>query len=251
VLIVGLGITPSTANGAASRNSHRFNGTPTVGALFLPGGYPALHTCTASVVRSKHRDIILTAAHCMTKGSDAGYTFVPGYHDGQAPYGTWKTVASYGSRHWRHQSKHSPHYDWAFLRVADHHDGDRIVHLQDVVGGNRLGHAPKAGRHVHVPGYVVGAADKPITCRAPVYLHHGYPAFDCGGYQGGVSGSPWLVGHGKVRTIVGVIGGLHQGGCTPDTSYSARLGKAIHRVRRHAERHRHGEHFPAAPGDGC
>jgi hypothetical protein len=97
----------------------------------------------------------------------------------------------------------------------------------------------------------LGTADKPITCRAPVYFLKGYPAFNCGGYQGGVSGSPWLVGHGKVRTVVGIIGGLHQGGCTPGTSYSAALGGAAHAALKRAAHHRRADTFPAPPGDGC
>ncbi|MBV9487089.1 MAG: signal peptide-containing protein, partial [Frankiaceae bacterium] len=74
-----------------------------------------LHTCTASVVRSKHRDLIVTAAHCVRKGDGSGYTFVPGYNDGKTPYGVWRTVAAYGAAKWRHQGKRSTQRDWAFL----------------------------------------------------------------------------------------------------------------------------------------
>ena len=187
----------------------------------------------------------------MQNGTDAGYTFVPGYHDGQTPYGVWQTTAAYGSPKWIHQRKASTQRDWAFLRVASQTGHGKVVKLQDVVGGNRLGAAPKPKTNVRVPGYGVGAVDKPITCRAPVYFHQGYPAFNCGGYVGGVSGSPWLVGRGKVRTVVGIIGGLHQGGCTPDTSYSSRLGKAAHAALKRAAHHRHADTFPPPPGDGC
>jgi hypothetical protein len=243
---------PSTAAPEATGPSARhFAGTPTVGALYLPNAYPLIHTCTASVVRSKSRNVIVTAAHCLRKGTDAGYTFVPGYHDGKAPYGAWKTTAAFGSPHWLHQGKSSPRHDWAFLRVASRTIDGKVRRLQQVVGGNRLGHSPKRGRRVQVPGYVVGSRDKPITCRAPVYRHAGYPAFNCGGYQGGVSGSPWLTGHHKVRTIVGIIGGLHQGGCSSSTSYSSPLGAGARALLQRAGRHRHGDSFPSPPGDGC
>jgi hypothetical protein len=236
---------------AHHRESHSFSGTPTVGALFLPGFYPALHTCTASVVRSKHHNLIVTAAHCIQQGDGSGYMFVPGYNADKPRYGVWQTTAVFGAAKWRHQRHGSTQRDWAFLRVAPRTAHGHLVQLQDVVGGNRLGVAPKPKTKVRVPGYTVGMFDQPITCRAPVYRHQGFPAFDCGGYQGGVSGSPWLVGHGKVRIVVGIIGGLHQGGCSPATSYSSRLGKAIHSVRHRAEHHRKGDAFPAAPGDGC
>lgn len=193
----------------------------------------------------------MTAAHCMAKGADAGYTFVPGYHDGQAPYGAWKTTAAFASPAWIHQRKTSTQHDWAFLRVANKTKNGKVMRLQDVVGGNRLGTAPKAGSMARIPGYVLGALDKPITCRAPVYFHQGFPAFNCGGFGGGVSGSAWLAGRGKIRTVVGVIGGLHQGGCMDSTSYSSRLGSAARTVLKRAAHHRFGDTFPAAPGDGC
>lgn len=236
---------------AASRKAHSFSGTPTVGALFVANAYPALHTCTASVVRSKSHDVIVTAAHCIQSGSAKGYQFAPGYHDGQTPYGVWTVTAAYGSPKWIHQRAASTQRDWAFLRVAAQSRNGKLRRLQDVVGGSRLGAAPKPRTKVQVPGYAVGALDKPITCRAPVYFHQGYPAFNCGGYVGGVSGSPWLRGHGKTRTIVGIIGGLHQGGCTPATSYSSRLGRAAHGSLRRAAHHRRPDTFPAPPGDGC
>jgi hypothetical protein len=239
------------APAAPPRTAHHFAGTPTVGALFLPSAYPAIHTCTASVVRSKSRNIIVTAAHCMEKGKDAGYTFVPGYHDGQAPYGTWTTTAAFASPKWLRQTSTATRRDVAFLRVANHTSSGTVKRLQQVVGGNRLGTAPKSGRMVRVPGYVVGSLDEPITCRAPVYRHARFPAFDCGGYQGGVSGSPWLVGHRKVRTAVGIIGGLHQGGCSPSTSYSSPLGHWSKALLKRAVHHREGDTFPNPPGDGC
>ena len=63
-----------------------------VGALFgaerrssLPGG----HFCTASVVHSPNRDLVVTAAHCLDGSGDGDLVFVPGYRDGRAPYGVW------------------------------------------------------------------------------------------------------------------------------------------------------------------
>jgi hypothetical protein len=241
----------STTQPASPPTSHHFGGTPTVGALFLPGAYPAFHSCSASVVRSKSRNIIVTAAHCLRKGADAGYTFVPGYHDGQAPYGTWTTTAAFASPKWLRQTSTATRHDVAFLRVANHTSGGTVKRLQQVVGGNQLGTAPKSGRKVRIPGYVLGSLDKPITCRAPVYHHAGFPAFNCSGYSGGVSGSPWLAGHRTVRRVVGIIGGLHQGGCSPSTSYSSPLGGWATTLLKRAAHHRHGDTFPNPPSDGC
>ena len=55
--------------------------------------------------------------------------------------------------------------------------------------------------------------------------------FDCGGYTGGTSGSPWVTNFSartRTGTIVGVVGGYQQGGDTPAVSYSSYLGDAVH-----------------------
>src|SRR5260370_12439298 len=77
-----------------------FTGTPTVGALFLTdpsGNLTAEHFCTASVVDSPERDLIITAAHCVDGGSHQGLriAYVPGYHDGKQPYGAWTAVRAF------------------------------------------------------------------------------------------------------------------------------------------------------------
>ena len=56
----------------------------------------------------------------------------------------------------------------------------------------------------------------------------GFPTFDCHGFVGGSSGSPWLTidanGH---ATIHGVIGGLKQGGCHEYRSHSSAFNDAV------------------------
>jgi hypothetical protein len=43
-----------------------YDGTPAVGALFtISGGHLGTHFCTASVVNSPVKDLVITAAHCM------------------------------------------------------------------------------------------------------------------------------------------------------------------------------------------
>ncbi len=62
----------------------------------------------------------------------------------------------------------------------------------------------------------------PITCTAKVYFEGVYPAFNCNPYIGGTSGSPWLAPTPEGVMVVGLIAGLHQGGCYTYTSYSPR-----------------------------
>jgi hypothetical protein len=79
-----------SAGGPAS--AHAALVAPRVGALFVRDGDDD-HFCTASVVSSPGRDLLVTAAHCINGGDGSGYrsdiVFIPDYRDGVAPYGIW------------------------------------------------------------------------------------------------------------------------------------------------------------------
>lgn len=112
--------------------------------------------CTASVVRSRSRDLLVTAAHCVREIGPRGrfhkkITFIPGYSakadpdDGhnygvRAPYGVWRVRKAWVAPRWKrsHADFYDPSrpirfsaYDMAVVSVAPRH-GRRI---QDVVGG--------------------------------------------------------------------------------------------------------------------
>ncbi|MER6025334.1 serine protease [Streptomyces sp. NPDC001851] len=200
-----------TVDAVANRHTLR------VGALFgadradhLAGG----HFCTASVVHSPQRDLIVTAAHCVSNADNA-LVFAPGYRDGKAPYGVWKVDRRYLPDGWaKNQDEDS---DLAFATVAEL-DGRRI---EDVVGGNRF-----------VPGIATGATavtlvgypdprETPISCtNKPVPDGSSQQRINCPAFTVGTSGSPWINGDGQV---VGVLGGRDEGGTTDDVSYSVVL----------------------------
>lgn len=186
------------------------------GVLFFPsiaGLMPALdlyHPCSASVVQSSGRDLVVTAAHCLY-GTGATIEFVPGFHNGQAPDGVWTVTRLYVSPSW--QLSQDPAADVAFLQVAPL-NGRQI---QDVVGGRALA-APSVGAPVTVSGFPL-QSNVASSCTAPLQLTQGYPSVTCpgGGMVDGVSGGAWVQG----GHVVGVVGGLQQGGCSPDVAYSA------------------------------
>lgn len=233
---------------APSPTAQHFAGVRTVGPLFVPGAYPGFHSCTASVVRTTGGNVIMTAAHCVT-GTGAGYSFAPGYDKGTTPYGVWSVTAAYGAPAWI--ARQDPQRDWAFLTVARQQVDGRSRSLQSITGAHRLGRSAAAGDRVKVIGYGVGRDDEALRCTIDVYVHDSYPAFDCDGYVGGTSGSPWLRRTQRGVVVSGDIGGLHQGGCTPATSYSPRLGKPAHRALGRAEAGGAGDVFPAPGSDGC
>ena len=191
------------------------------GVLFFPsvaGLMPRLdviHPCSASVVHSAGHDLVATAAHCLY-GAGPTIEFVPGFHDGRAPFGVWSVSRLYVESSWK--SSEDPRADVAFLRIAPL----RGRQIEDVVGARRLG-TPVVGARVTVSGFPL-QSDIPRTCTGILRLTAGYPTVRCpgGGMVDGVSGGAWVQG----GILVGVVGGLEQGGCSPQIAYSARFGTA-------------------------
>jgi V8-like Glu-specific endopeptidase len=203
-----------------------FAGTPAVGALFTvtSGGGLGGHFCSASVVDSPARDLVITAAHCVGGGGSTQIAFVPGYDNGRMPYGIWRVTRVIVDQSWI--SSADPNADVAFLTVA----GPGGARIQDITGGERLGIGQPAGQYVRVVGYPQ-ATNVPIRCGnlarrfSPTQL-----VFDCGGYTDGTSGGPLLEDVNPTTglgTVTGVIGGYQQGGDTPSVSYAARFGALV------------------------
>jgi hypothetical protein len=200
-----------------------------VGALFPAGRRSRLaggHFCTASVVHSTHRNLVVTAAHCLDADNDGDLVFVPGYRDGRAPYGVWRVHRRFLPDGWaKGQDEDS---DVAFAVLEDR--GGKGV--EDVVGGNRFVTGVATGATaVTVTGYP-NSTEKPVSCTNKPTLHsRTQQRIDCPDLSGGTSGSPWVNGD---RQVVGVLGGHEQGGVTDDISYSVVLGSEAAELYRDA-----------------
>src|SRR5581483_3074334 len=126
------------------------------------------------------RSVIMTAAHCVRSGTAKGYEFAPGFHDGKAPYGMWRVTAAYAAPGWiRHFDTRD---DFAFLLVAPKRIAGKLRHLQDVTGGNHLGHTPAAGSTATVIGYPLGIGGSGIHCRSTIYRKGPFSGFNCNGF---------------------------------------------------------------------
>ncbi|WP_222853989.1 trypsin-like serine peptidase [Fodinicola acaciae] len=196
-----------------------------VGGLFyhdVDGG----HFCTASVVDSPGRDMILTAAHCVySEGSPrSDIAFVPDYNAGQMPYGVWTPTNIVVDDRWK--SNEDPDVDVAFVELAPN-NGRRIA---DVIGANELVFNADSDQIVRVTGYP-SSQDAPITCvNRSSRLSASQLRFACAGFSGGTSGSPWQAAFDpatETGAIVGLIGGYEGGGDTDDVSYSPYFGDDI------------------------
>jgi len=214
-------------------NGESFTGTAAVGALFSStNGKLDNHFCTASVVNSPVGDLAITAAHCVADRSGT-IMFVPGYHDGDVPYGMWQVTKVYMDQAWT--SSQSQGDDVAFLKLTQPGSG---VPIEDVTGAESLATGTPVRQLVQVIGYPDGKGE-PIDCEnwtsQPMT---GQLEFDCGGYTDGTSGGPFLAdvnastGQG---TVIGVIGGLDQGGYTPQVSYSIEFESNVAGLYKEAE----------------
>jgi len=132
-----------------------------VGALFFRDE-TGDHFCTASVVVSPAKDLLITAAHCINGGrGSSGYKsdieFIPDYRNGAAPLGVWTPAKLLVAPQWADSS--DPDFDVGFV-VLRPNDGRDI---QQVLGANRLGTDLREQYLVHVTGYP-DSDGAPITC---------------------------------------------------------------------------------------
>ncbi|MGE0217721.1 trypsin-like serine peptidase [Mycolicibacterium sp.] len=209
---------------------------PRVGAVFL-GGQTA-HACTAATLASRSHTLILTAAHCLAGGVEAG--FVPGFEGAAEPGAVGRVEAVFLDPRWLRDQ--DPVADFAIARVTyddpDAAPGDGLV----------LGSTPRPGTVVTVTGYPAGEGGGPASCRAPVHAgRQGFPSLHCDGVVGGFSGAPWIAG----SVVTGVIGGLDGGGCADEVSYSPPFDEAVAALLARAEEGGPGDAAPTVFGDGC
>jgi V8-like Glu-specific endopeptidase len=212
----------------------QFDGVPTVGALFFTTGTQE-HFCTASVVSSKHENLVLTAAHCVYGSTYvSNIEFIPRYHDGKQPYGAWPVKVIVVAAGW--QQSHDPNLDFAFLAVVP--PAGVTQPIQQVTGGLQLGIRLGYDHPIEVIGYN-DSGDKPIKCATKSFKFAPHQMkFYCNDYQTGTSGGPWIIGyqnHTGTGTVFGVIGGYQLGGDHAWSSYSAYFGGPARRLFEQAE----------------
>ncbi|GAA0333600.1 hypothetical protein GCM10010151_24190 [Actinoallomurus spadix] len=223
-----------TVSAASRPTAKTWTGSPVVGALFLSNGSGS-HYCTASVVGTAKKSLILTAGHCLygTNGWAKNIVFVPRYSKskGARPYGAWTVKYMYVDSRWK---KHrDPDLDFGFAVVGTR-NGRRIA---DVVGANRLVIDQGYTNKVRVIGYPMKkykSVDKPIYCNVTTHKAFKYQiTFDCNGFYGGTSGSPWIKNYNTTTRrgdVLGVIGGYQEGGKYDWRSYSSVFDKDINKL---------------------
>lgn len=223
--------TDERLSGGGIPTARHVSGSKVIGALFFNNGTGG-HYCTASVVRTPKRNMLLTAAHCLYNPASHAWhrhiVFVPGYRGGHRPYGTWPVWLMVTDRRWIEHGDPDLDYGFAAVQVM------RGRRLADVVGANVLQVDPGYSRPVIVSGYPArenNPADGPVGCAGRTHRQSRFQLrFDCHGFYGGTSGSPWLSDY-DARTqsghVVGVIGGYQEGGTEEWRSYSPLFTDAV------------------------
>lgn len=217
------------------------------GALWTGGGLVARTTgkvfftiggrdflCSGSTLKSANRDVVVTAGHCVKDGKGAwadNWIFVPGYRDGDSPYGGYTARRMFTPDRWSRQA--DGEFDVAMVAVAQA-DGRHVV---DVAGGQRVAFGGPGETRAYAFGY-------PASGRwngARLAYCDGKPAPDRhAGTPGrglrcdmtiGSSGGPWLTGFDPATgtgTVVSVNSFKYAGDAS--TMYGPHFGDAVRRV---------------------
>ncbi|WP_405743381.1 trypsin-like serine protease [Streptomyces sp. NBC_01525] len=194
------------------------------------------HFCTASVVQSPRRNMLVTAAHCAfdpnTGKTVDDLVFAPDYRDGTEPTGLWKVRKVFVDPRWA--ASDDEDLDVAFLTL-DSNGGKQI---QDVLGGNTLGIDRGFDNEVKVTGYPT-SRNTPISCQNRTTKYSSTQMrIQCDDFAGGTSGSPWLADYdpkSQTGTVIGVLGGHLGGGDEDDVSYAAYFDDDIAALYRRAQ----------------
>ncbi|WP_369213266.1 trypsin-like serine peptidase [Streptomyces flavofungini] len=209
----------------------------TVGRLFFVNAGGADTWCTATAVKSANRSAVMTAAHCVRRGSspyntNVSMVFVPAYHQGRAPYGAFAVRSAATPRAWETDSTR----DLSALVVDADRSGRKLT---DVVGATPVAFNRPVGGTISAIGY---SATRPqrgeelLRCVGTAKKEHGTQAIPCD-LSGGSSGGPWLAdfdsttGKGVLVSVNSALDSL-----TPTKMYGEVFGATAKKVYDKAQR---------------
>lgn len=180
--------------GPTGPKSKVWTGTPmkTVGRLFFVNSGGSDTWCTATAVKSANRSLVMTAGHCVRRGSSPANTsstmvFVPGYNKGSRPYGAFAVRTVLTPRSWEENSTN----DVSVLVVDADNNGRKLT---DVVGGQAIAFNRAVGGTISSFGYPAThpqRGEQLLRCVGTAKKEDGTQVIPCD-MTGGSSGGPWL-----------------------------------------------------------
>ena len=142
--------------GNASRYPYRTHGR--VFFTLVSGPIATDYTCSGTAVRAATRNLVWTAGHCvydpgpLGSGEARNWEFVPGYKDGQRPYGEWPAHRLSTTSQWRNSGGASGE-DFAHDFGAANVSKRKGRKLQSVVGARRVAFGQSRDFLYHAFGY--------------------------------------------------------------------------------------------------
>jgi V8-like Glu-specific endopeptidase len=235
-----------TAQAAVRKARLPVQRSPRIGRIFGKAGGNRYWFCSASVVPSRGKNLLVTAGHCLwnetTGKPQAGsWQFVPGYYakggKGYAPYGVYTA-----SRWWAYNAwikKQNWRYDFAFMKLRKGARGYRGAgrNVQSNVGAMGIAWNQKPNRTYVSIGYDAerkygwdnGSSayyrkgkGRWISSWAQLDLLHKFST-------GGASGGPWLIKYSS-RKRIGIVDGVNSRSNRKSTATSAYFGTALRKL---------------------
>lgn len=180
--------------------------------------------CSASAVNTPKKTVVITAGHCVlsaqTKAWVKNWVFVPGYHDGQAPYGKFAAVRMRTTPTWIKYNFGSMGTggDIALVETAPNAAGKKVV---ETVGGHGLMLGGKLDYHALMVGYPtrLQRGEKVSFCDKDtgqyVWESKKFPILSGCNFGVGGSGGPWLSHYSKASGV-GYVRGVSSFGPDDD-----------------------------------
>jgi RTX calcium-binding nonapeptide repeat (4 copies) len=206
------------ASAASTRFPERVHGKVffTINGGTQPGDY----LCSATVVASNAHTLAWTAGHCVNDAQFGGgfatnWAFVPGFRNGERPFGTWPASELFTTEGWSDQV--NIRQDLGAARLARDQQGRGI---EDVLGARGI--AFKRSRKLNVTAFGYPALTNPLSlpprfdfdgqhlwsCASPITGSDNPPGagpptmqIDCD-MTGGASGGSWVTARGLVNGLI-------------------------------------------------
>jgi len=152
-------------------------------------------SCSGDAVTSKNKSVVVTAGHCVKyEGSwHKNWVFVPGYHDGKRPFGTWPAKKLLTTPQWK--KSENLNYDVG-MAVVGSRGGKKLT---QAVGGQGIAFNQPRGKAMYAFGYPAESpydGEKLIYCNGTAFDEPLGQSNDQGlncTQTGGASGGPWFL----------------------------------------------------------
>jgi V8-like Glu-specific endopeptidase len=212
----------------------------TAGKIFFTLGGTD-YVCSGTAVASANADTAVTAGHCTADGNGnwaTNWTFVPGYSNGNAPYGSYTARRYFVAGQWT--SGASEDYDVAFVALNTASVGGAPTHVVSAVGGLGVAFGSQPAR-VDAFGY---PSEPPYNgeqlyyCAGPTSADPYHATNDTGlncAMTEGSSGGPWVSGFNPstgIGTVTSVSSFKYDDGS--NTMFGTSLGSSAQSLYRQA-----------------